>query len=332
MVHMTDRTPQSAEFEPDLDGASEVDVSNDDNGNDSFAPPLQTGEGEIMGPALSILPENISRGDTIRYLSKDIPSNQYGMPEFFFRSDMINPASGMFGPEELDAASVPLFYHEGYPTLESGQAFWNQLPHEPHEAFLLFRRYIDQAEETGIRQLELLALTENVQLEYIRQMFLEFYWSVRSRAHDLFIVAAEQKKRQFRTRKMENTHFEKAQALLDKLATKFKDDDWLDELNAKEAIEALDLLAKLQRLSMGLTGMNASSIPKNQLPEGASTQQLLEHLTRGTSAAGSNTSSFAARLEQLLDDPEQGLLLQAAIIKVNGTSDVSAPSGAYIEE
>jgi hypothetical protein len=307
-------------------GTSDVD--------DDFAPPIPTGEGEIRGSELIVLPQGCSRGDAIRTLSKDIPQNQFGLPEFFIRSDMLpNFSAGTpVSQQDVDSASVGLFYHEGYPTTEDGRAFWNQLSHEPMDAHILFQKYINQAEEQGIRQLELLAVAEDVELERLRQYYLEFYWGPRSRAHDLFIVAAEMKKRQFRTRKMENDHYAKAGELLAGLSKKFDEEDWWVELSAKEAIEMLDVLVKVQRLSVGLTGMNASSLPKNPLPDSASPAQLLEHLTRGANMTQRDSDGFQNRLMEFLANPEEGMLVQDAIIRLSRPAGAPSGSDAYQED
>jgi hypothetical protein len=323
MGHMTiDRVPQDEEFAQTVE----------EDADSFFAPAVQSGEGDIQGPTILVLPEGISRGDAVALLSKDIGFNQYGLPEFFIRSDLLPLTAGTpITPYDIDAASVGLFYREGYPTTEAGTAFWNQLPHEPMAAFILLQKYINQAETHGIRQLELLAVEEDTELETLRQMSLEFFWSSRARAYDLFISAAEMKKRQFRTRKMESVHFDQAQSLMDGLMQKFNigDENWWDELSVKEAIEMMDVLVKIQRLSMGLTGANASSLPKNPLPDGASPQQIMEHLTKGSSMASRDTEGFMARLDEFLSDPESGMQVQDAIIRLSRPGGGTQTSGAY---
>jgi hypothetical protein len=322
---MIDRVTQD-DFEPtdgtDLPPEQQSPTPADDS-DAGFVPAIPSGEGEIQGALVVLLPEGVSRGDAVRILTKDIPLNQFGLPEFFIRSDLLN-FNGYISQDDVDAASIGLFYQEGYPTTEDGRAFWNQLPHEPMQAYLLFQKYISQAESQGIRQLELLAVEEDVDLEILRQYSLEFYWSPRARAYDLFIIAAETRKRQIRTRKMENKHYDKAGELLAGLEKKFETDDWWEELSAKEAIELVDVLVKIQRLSLGLTGMNASSLPKQPLPEGASPQQMLEQLTKGSQAGNRDTEGFQARLESFLADDDQGMQVQEAILRL--TRPTQAPN------
>ncbi|MEB3089971.1 hypothetical protein, partial [Parvimonas sp. M20] len=151
----------------------------------------------------------------------------------------------------MDSAACGLFYQDGYPVTEIGGSFWNQLPHEPYPAFKRFMAYLEQAETHGIRQLDLLSVSEDATVEELQAYYMEFYWSARARAYDLFIVAAEAKKREHRIRKMENGHYANAGVLLERLMTRFEDPQWIEELNAKEAIDALETLIKVQRLSVG---------------------------------------------------------------------------------
>jgi hypothetical protein len=183
-------------------------------------------------------------------------------------------------------------------------------------AHILFQKYLEQAEELGIRQLDVLGAAEGEDLDHVRALYNEFYWSARARAHDLFIEAAEVRKRQIRTRKMENSHYNQTKALFDKLMERFKDEDWIQELNAKEAIEAMETLVKLQRLSVGLTGQNASSLPRDPLPAGASTDAILQHITRGASLSTETSENFRGRLQELLSGND-GMVVQEAVLRLS---------------
>ena len=261
-----------------------------------------------------VFDEGASKADIVFELSTRIPTNEYGLPEFFIRSDMLH--SNQLVDEDIDAASIGLFYFEGYPTLENGSTFWNQLPHEPYEAYKTFQAYLDQADDIGIRQLDMLSASENVDLEKLSAYSKEFYWTYRARAYDLFIVAAEAKKRQRRIMKMENSHFDVAGTLMKKLTTRFEGefDDWIEELTAKEAIEVLDMLYKIQRASVGLVGQHASSTSRVINP-GESSESALRKLAQEGGMSANQGGDFSAKLSMLLDDPEGGATLQAAVLK-----------------
>jgi hypothetical protein len=324
--HMSDRFEQH-----DHEGLSSGLGSEDDAVPYSHAA-TREGQERVLGSELVVLPAHYSRDQAVAYLSKTIDTNQYGLPQYFIRSDLLNLQGDAISQDDIDAASVGLHYHDGYPTLENGQAFWNQLPHEPSASFRLFLKYVEQAEEQGIRQLDLLAVAENEQLQNLRSLYNEFYWSTRARAYDLFNTAAELRKRQMRIRSMENKHFDLAQKRMDELLSKFEDKEWFEELNAKEAIEAIVELAKLQRLSVGLTGNNASSLPKNPMPEGASVEHIMEQLTRGANMSQDSGDSFHAKLTSLLNDPESGMQVQEAILRFGRPDVLPASNGATLGE
>lgn len=301
---------------------SQFDPATNSEESDHLPPP-RSNEGELVtvdtGSTIIPLPTNASIGNIVQLLSKNVPTNEYGMPVYFIRSDLLHYHSNPYlTQDDVDAATVGLFYHDGYPTLEDGASFWNQLPHETYDRHLLFTKYLEMAAEYGVRQLDILAVQEGLDTLVVQQLYQEFYWSIRARAYDLFVVAADRKKREIRTRKMENSHYEQAGALLTTLLTKFEDPEWIEELNAKEALEALELLVKVQRLSVGLTGQHASSLPRDALPAGSSTEQVMRQLTRDTGLSNQASDNFKGRLDALLQG-DDGMVLQEAILRFNTT-------------
>lgn len=282
--------------------------------------PMDPLNGEVYNPTnlvnRIVVPEGVPRYSVLQTLSQKIPANEYGLPSYFLRHDLLPYDFGTLTEGDVEAAAEGLFYEEGYPTLSTGTTFWHQLPHETYEDYLLFTRYIEQAEEVGIRQLDLLAVSIHEELTRLQERYHLYYWSARARAHDMFIVAADQKKRYLRTSKMEDKHFNTAAKLLDALMTKFDDPEWIEELNAKEAIEALETLAKIQRLSVGLTGQHASSTSKDQLPAGAPVESIMRNITRQAGLSNATQEAFGDRLAALMSNPEDGMAIQATILKV----------------
>jgi hypothetical protein len=267
------------------------------------------------GEEILVFGAEATKGDIVFEVSARIPQNEFGLPEFFFRSDLI--AGTQLSPDDVDAAAVGLFYFEGYPTLANGSSFWNQLPHEPQKKYELFVKYLDQVADIGIRQLDALSTACSHTTSELLDMSKEFYWSSRARAHDLFITAAEAKRRQYLIRKMENNHFNATDAMLSKLKERFEGEfeDWIEELNAKEAVEVMEMLVKIQRMSVGLTGQHASSTSRDIAP-GESSEAILRRLAQGGGMNQQNSDSFASRLQALLDNPEEGATIQAAIIQM----------------
>ena len=289
--------------------------------------PMAPSQNEVLPPLDRILlPQNCTRHQAVAVLSKKVRLNEFGLPPSFIRSDMLPSNLGTLTQADVDNASEGLFYYEGFPTLANGTTFWHQLPHEPYNAYQAFMAYIEQAEDLGIRQLDLLSVQLNTDLDAIQVFYHEYYWQARARAHDVFQVAADQKRRILRTRKMENNHYDTAKTLLDKIVQRFADPDWIEELNAKEAIEVLDTLVKIQRLSMGLTGANASSISKNAMPAGTDTEAIIRGITRNSGMSQQAEGSFVDKLRALTADESDGMRIQEAILRIGyaGATDQSA--------
>jgi hypothetical protein len=271
---------------------------------------------------LLVLPDGCSRGEAIEHMSRGIPTNDYGLPLYYLRSDLLDlPAvcqMGYIDQGDLDAAGELLSYTDGYPTFRSGSPFWTQAPHEPREAYLLFQRFLDLAELEGIRLIDSLAREESVPLDLVRQHSLEFYWSSRARAFDLFVVAAEAKKREVRTRKTEDTHFTEAQNLLNAILLRFQQDkDLLEKMDGPELLEAFDKMVKIQRLSLGLTGQNASTTNKDMAPA-SSVEVILRQLTKNSGQADQTTDERQNRLALLMSDPDSAMQIQELIVRATG--------------
>lgn len=294
---------------------------------DPMAPLSSTNEVETLPPLDRVLlPEGCARHQAVAVLMKKVRLNEFGLPPSFIRSDLLPSNLGTLTQADVDRASEGLFYYEGFPTLKNGTTFWHQLPYEPYNAYSAFMQFLEQAEDLGIRQLDLLAVQLNLELDSIQAMYHEYHWQPRSRAYDVFQVAADQKRRILRTRKMENKHYEQAGLLLDRLLQRFADPEWIEELNAKEAIEALETLMKVQRVSLGLTGANASSISKNALPAGADTEAIIRGITRNSGLSQQAEGNFVDKLRALTENAEDGMRIQEAILRIGyaGATDQSA--------
>lgn len=276
-----------------------------------------------MAEDVYVFDEGATKGDIIYELSSRIPVNEFGLPIFFLRSDLL-PSGTHLSQADVDVAAMGLFYYEGYPTTEKGGSFWNQLPHEPRADFELFQQYLDQAALIGVRQLDMLSVDSGRPLEDISEVCRCFYWGPRARAYDMFIVAADRKKREHRIRNMEDRHYLEADDLFKKLMGRFKgeNEDWIDELNAKEAIEAMETLVKLQRMSVGLTGQKASSTPADALP-GESSEAIIRQIAQRATQTGQGNNTFGAQLDALLNG-EDGAQLQDLIIRFTAPNNKQA--------
>ena len=262
-----------------------------------------------------VLPEGATRGDAIVILQKDVPNNEYGLPTFFYRGDHFPFDLSTMSSDDAEMAAVPLDYSDGYPTYDGGRIFWEQLPHEPFADFLLFQRFIDQAEDLGLRQLQILSMSEKTPLQKISTLAKEYYWQTRARAFDLFQIAADKKRRELRARKTENAHFVQAEGLVKVLMTKFEDENWINGLSAKEALDALADLFKIQRISLGLSA-NGNAGPASDNPNaGASAELIMRQITKSV-AQGDDSVSLTPDLQALLMDSEFGMKAQELIFRV----------------
>lgn len=267
---------------------------------------------------LVTLPINCTRGEAIQEVSRIIPQNELGLPTFYLRSDFLDLQricqQGYINQDEADAAAEILDYTYGYPTFRSGAPFWERMAHEPHDAYILFQAFIELSETEGIRLLASVAERQNIPLQVVKNHSEEFYWSSRSRAYDLFITAAEAKKKEARTRKIENQHFLKAGEILEKVATRLTDDK-LDNLDGKELLDAMEQMIKIQRLSVGLTGQNASTIDKNLQTPGTTVETIMRQLTINNGQETQNESSIKNRLALLMADEGTALKVQELVVK-----------------
>jgi hypothetical protein len=94
-------------------------------------------------------------------IQEQIPKNDFGMPEFIVRADMIPHHLESMTRElqwaHIDAARVDIHYSDGFPVTNSGSLFWERLDHEGSSEFMLFQRYLEMVSTYGYRSTQLLA-------------------------------------------------------------------------------------------------------------------------------------------------------------------------------
>ncbi len=283
--------------------------------------------------SMVIFPENPSRGDVIEHLSRGIPSNEYGLPIFYVRSDLLDMHTALYKgalpQEDTDSAAELINYQEGYPTFTKGNPFWTQMPHEPRSDYLLFQNFLNLVESEGIRLMDSLATIENIPLERVRELHKEFYWSSRARAYDLFIVAAEAKKRQALTRKAENEHYAVAGTVLDKIIERINNEpDLIDEMAVDDLFDLFEKMVKVQRLSLGLTGQNASTLSPELHNPGQSVELVLRNLTKNSGLTDEGSASIQDRLTYLMQDENTALSAQELIIRATTGNLVPKTTGS----
>ena len=266
-------------------------------------------------PQRIILPEGATKADAVVHLSKDVPNNEYGLPVYFLRSDLLPYPLTTLTTADVDPATVELDYSEGYPTYSNGKIFWQQLPHEPFSDFLLFQKYLDQAMELGIRQIQLLAMDNGMSLQKVSDCAKEYLWTVRARAFDLFQVAAEKKRRELRARQVESRDYEMAGQLIAQLLAKFEDPDYINTMSPNEAVKALIDLAKLRRISLGLSANGNAGAAADNPNSGATAEFIMRNITKSI-GSGEDQGGLTPELISMMSDPNFTMQAQELIFRV----------------
>lgn len=283
----------------------------------------------------------MSREDAFRQACQGTPTNDYGLPVFIYRPDLV-PADIFQRSEDdrlgvLQSAMIDIIYDEGFPTFSDGTAFWSCMPFEPDDAYAAFKVYLEMGDKTGVRRLEDLyfdldamngtsatSLLDGAARKAIKDNFVFYNWAARCKAYDLFRVAAHHKLRERRILSITDQHFLKAEALLGKLMSYFEkeDDDgnlkWLEELNPKVAMDMLDKLSKMQRTAVGLSahGHSAGEGDGGRAAN-ADVSVVLRQIAAGAQDPNAaSQSSSEGDLSVLLNDPEMAGMAQELIIKV----------------
>lgn len=280
------------------------------------------------------------RARVMRELCENIPDNEYGLPTYLYRADLIPPGFDTLPPKDqndyIDSATIELDYTQGFPTLPDGEPFWGALPGEHPDAHRAFIHYLDMPREasydnsgqaglaTPVRQLHLLKHTTGKSTADLMGWCIMFYWPQRARAYDMFVMASHNKQKEYRLQEAENTHYNIATKFIDYAQT-FLDSVFLNpdkyELSPNEAIGLLVKMIQVQRLSLGVspfgTHQGKGIGDQRALPQGASVEIILRQLAQN--AGMTNTGNKGSDVtKQLFDDPEALEAAQDLIIKLNG--------------
>jgi hypothetical protein len=218
----------------------------------------------IYGPIRTIQYSHIiDRRSLMDQLSKTIPLNQYGLPEFLYRPDLLNPDDFKTYPtvekawklqETLNAAIIHIAYHQGFPTFAEGLPIWTPFPFETDEAQRAFAEYL---ELEGVRSIHMMI---SWSIDDLMEWMILNSWVPRAKAFDLYRMAYAQRKRQQRILTTEENHYEEADKLL-KVATRklgsLTQED-LDNMSIIEAAKVFDIATKIQRVSLGLPAQGAA--------------------------------------------------------------------------
>lgn len=290
------------------------------------------------------------KAELAKMLNEDLPLNDMGLPHGIYRVDMLPNSLEEFKAEDaeyqdtvLSNAYLPLDYSQGYPALESGHVLWSSLECEPHEAFVLFATFLRMPETSGLaRQLDMvvseyyrqraLQIDEDSQEggdlahtgstptkithQYVMECYHLFFWAARAKAYDMFRVAAHSRQQEFRAIDTQNSHYRLASKFAHRLE-KYLDDEeeFWDLMTPKVAIDFLEKLARLQRLSTGLssTGGDVGDSSGSKMDMQMTLRKLAVGAIEGNGSIGKEDVGF----DDILGNPETAALAQELIIKMS---------------
>ena len=310
-------------------------------------------------PNEHVLPESRPRtnGKSVDYVIFDDPLGPSGEPEDDSDGSRVHhPVTASqedpleekaeyriagFPASALSHAYVPLQYDEGFPAFANGSSFWNRLEYEPGDAYQAFQRYLgmnlgraaDVEEDddygqaaTGTRSIsqlasilhpdsDLLAMSDTYQGYYHL-----YYWGARAHAYDLFRVAQYRQQQDLRAIETQDEHYVIARRLRAKLMHYFEnEDDFMDMMTPKVAIDFLKNLTGLERISAGVPAAGPQTA--EQAGEAGKPFELhLKTVAQTNRPASSNTTidEEGEVLDKALKDPATTELLQEIIIRSGG--------------
>lgn len=270
----------------------------------------------------------VAKGQLFKVLNAQLELNQYHLPNYIYRADLIPLNYREFPPEQklnvLDAAALQISFMHGYPAFGDVVPIWEQLPSEPHEAFSAFMNFLELPEnskyDNPVRMLNALQTITSLALEEIEAYAHIYYWHQRSRAYDLFIVACHRKQREFRIMSIEGKHFVMAERMLDKvqrLADKKLDqaleDPDTDDTKIKDLVDMAHKLVQVQRISVGLAAAGTQQIDLG--PKHAPSNDVMQHVAKESGA--NQQTSRTAEMDNLLASPDDLAKVQDLIVRIN---------------
>lgn len=272
--------------------------------------------------ALSLHP----KAELLKQLQDTIPTNEYGLPEYLYRADLIN-AEASHDTATQDFAIMQLDYSQGFAALPDGDAVWERLPYEDPMSYQAFKHYVEMPRTTDerfsapVRQLSILKpLTGKTANELLSLSYM-YYWPARARAYDLFVIASHTKSKELRVNKVENEHYTRAQKYIE-YAENFLEGVFQNpedhELTPKEAFDMMFKMMQAQRLSVGLSPNGAhANKDVNQVPQNASLEVILRTIAKNAGISGADNKEATNLTQELFKDPKSLEQAQELIIRMS---------------
>lgn len=281
-----------------------------------------------------------AKGEIFRLLTQNLPINNYHLPEFIYRADMIpenimgGSASGI-SPEDrriiLEGAELPITFYHGYPAINETQPLWERLNYEPSEAYDSYLLYLELPEKSQhanpIRLLPHIAALTGHHISIVTEWCHIYYWHFRARAYDLFLAAAHRKQREQRIMSIEGKHFQYAEIALDKIngllnskldkeIMEFAEDPMAEtESKAKDLVSMAKELIAIQRISVGLPANGVEKLDITERgPRNAQSQEIYRHIAK-EGAGEEQPQQRSAEMDHLLQNPEDLASIQQLLIR-----------------
>jgi hypothetical protein len=351
-THHETTTDPSTEVPATAAGSRELGVPATSHGS---PPPLELESllDEDFDPNLPRALRNIklneieSRADLVRNLTKNLPLNEFQLPRFIYRSDLLDwtifaqtPPDYKLMEEYLDNSQLTLNYSEGYPTLPDGSPLWGKFGWETQDEYSAFTEYCTLP---GMRSLAKLTQTQTqAPMTLLTEWFHERYWGLRSKCFDMMRAIHAAKQREQRIMACEDNHYLVAEGLLAKLKGIEDGVEW-EQLKAEpeKYVKVLETIMKLQRMALGLTTMGQQGGSSRELraetiemsmrritnPE---TYQLESPdrikaitLQQGVSLTNPNVPTDGINVRKLLKDPAALASAQELVIRMTRATEIS---------
>jgi hypothetical protein len=260
-----------------------------------------------------------SRADFLRELTKTIALNEYNLPRYLYRPDLVDHTAAAFtaplteesaksAQEMLDNALINLSYDHGYPTLPDGSPLWNRFPFESEDSYTAFSEYLAAH---GARTLHDIP---SWPIDALQGWFHLYYWRHRALAFDMFRTVHMNRMRVQRIMKTDDTYYLQAEAIVGRLskALNGKTDEELAQIEADKLIGMLEKTQRIQRIALGLPAAGPAAADESGSP--LSVELTLRNIAkRNTPSRDVDTE---ADLQELYDDPEMLEAAQELVLKI----------------
>lgn len=315
-------------------GSVDLDLSPSDRIDTSYLNSIPSQVTQVHNKSLIA---RMSKGEVFKQLSLTLNLNDFGIPDYIYQADLI-PANlydlGMRERTEvLETSIIPISWEHGYPSTPDHSPLWERLPAEPLDAYNAFIQYLELPQSSDsnhpVRMLPLLSQALGIPYSILSDYSHLYYWKVRFRAYDLFLLACHQKQKEQRIMSIEGRHYTMAENYLKKVDTILnkKLDQTIRELEDPESAEYSDLklkdlvdtvqkLTTIQRVSLGLAPNGNDSHSQNYGIGGRfqSTDDAVKEIAAHSTPAR-KVDTRSAQMNHLLENPDDLMAAQELIIK-----------------